>query len=505
MSTTDTIPKPPAPAGPDAAPAPRRKIDPNEGKSILSTLNDDGSRRWLEPRPAPGRFLSARRIVAWALIALFTTLPFITLGGHPAIQIDLIARRFHLFGKTFLPTDTLLLALLLVSVGLTVFWITALFGRVWCGWGCPQTVYMEFVYRPIERFFQGTPGRAKKGWLQTSGAGGILKYAVYLAISAFLAHTFLSYFVGVDNLRQWIFGSPFKHPVGFGVVVFITAAMMFNFSWFREQTCLVACPYGRFQSVMLDRQSMIIRYDEKRGEPRGKKPRNADLALNVLPAVGDCVDCRMCVTTCPTGIDIRKGLQMECIGCAQCIDACDSVMDKLSRPRGLIRYSSEAAMTAPADAPKPGLFRPRVVVYPLIISVFMTAFVLLLLTKSAADITILRGLGRPFVVAPDGRIENSVRVKIVNRFPVEAQFALALEGVPGAELVSEFNPVTVKPGQMTTAPAQIFIPPAALSAAGKGSVTIRITGPGDFSYAESFSLLGPAAAVPAPAQPKAHP
>lgn len=463
----------------------------DEAQSVLSTLNDDGSRRWILPRLSPGRFLTRRRIVAYVLIAIFVSMPLIHIGGKPLILLDLVGRRFHLFGATFLPTDTLLLALLLVGTGLTIFWLTALFGRVWCGWACPQTVYMEFLFRPIERLFEGSPGRAAKGWLQTSGAGKMLKYPVYLVCSFALAHTFLAYFVSWDELRHWVFGSPLDHVVGFGVVMIVTAAMMFDFSYFREQVCIVVCPYGRMQSVLLDSHSVIVRYDKRRGEPRGRKPgkASADVFLPVLAPdqrTGDCVDCHLCVTTCPTGIDIRNGLQMECVNCTQCIDACDAVMTKLNRPRGLIGYSSQAA----TDGKRLSVLRPRVVLYPALIAVVGSLFGLVLANTGVADITVMRGLGQPFTVLDDGRVLNSARIKIVNRTNEPGTFALALSGIDGAQLVADTNPITIKPGEMVTVPAQIFLPRTALSD-GHASASISISGPNNFAYKGTVTLIGP--------------
>lgn len=472
---------------------------PSLAPSVLSTLNDDGSRRWLRPRLSLGRFLSARRLVAYALIAIFALMPLVQVHGHPLILLDIVSRRFYIFGASFFPTDTLPLALLLVSCFLTIFWVTALFGRVWCGWACPQTVYMEFLYRPIERLLEGAPGR---GMARLGTAAKPVKYVIYAASSFVLAHLFLAYFVSWENLRHWVFGSPLYHPVGFGVVMFVTAAMMFDFAYFREQVCLVACPYGRLQSVLLDRCSMIVSYDRKRGEPRGRKrssasaaQRTADVRLPVLPgqgtavatSPGDCVDCSMCVTTCPTGIDIRNGLQMECIGCAQCIDACDVVMDKLHRPRGLIRYSSQAGM----DGTKFSILRPRVLLYPAVILGIVSFLAFILLNAEAADITVMRGLGQPFSLLPDSRIRNTVRVKVVNRLDQPAEFSLSLDGIDGATLKAESASVRVAPGGMMTVPAEIDAPSSAFHD-GRAAVTLLVSGPDRFECRRPFTLLGPA-------------
>jgi cytochrome c oxidase accessory protein FixG len=493
-----SLDQPPA-EPPTAAESPRPSAP--VAPAALSTLNDDGSRRWLRPRPSPGRFLTARRLVAYALIALFAALPLIRIHGHPVVLLDIIARRFHIFGTTFYPTDTLLLALLLVAVFVLIFWTTALLGRVWCGWACPQTVYLEFVYRPIERFFEGAPGRAPKGWLQNSGARKPLKVLVYLLCSLILAHTFLAYFVSWHDLASWVFGSPASHPIGFAVVVFITAAMMFNFGYFREQVCLVACPYGRLQSVMLDRHSLIVRYDVNRGEPRGAKKASAQaIALPILTipspvaaaskALGDCIDCHMCVTTCPTGIDIRNGLQMECVGCAQCIDACDSILDKIGRARGLIRYSSEAA----ARNERFRFLRPRVIVYPAILLVLIVGFAIALLNTGIADATLLRGFGQPFIVSPDSMtITNPLRIKIVNRLDHPAEFTVSLDAAsaaPGLSLAMESPKISVRPGEMTTTPAQVIAPPTAFQD-GRHQTFLIVIGPDNYTARLPFMLLGP--------------
>ncbi len=440
-----------------------------------------------------GRFASARRWVAYGLILLFTAIPYIFVHGKPIVLLDLTTRHFRILGIDFLPTDTLLLALFLVGTFLAIFLLTAFFGRVWCGWGCPQTVYMEFVFRPIERLFEGTPGRVSKSSFVRGGAGKVLKYAVYLAISMYLAHTFLAYFVGVEQLRHWVTSSPFQHPVAFAVMAAVTAAMMFDFAYFREQTCIVACPYGRFQSALLDRNSLIVTYDRKRGEPRGKGKRantsKPDVSLRVMPstpaAAGDCVDCSLCVQVCPTGIDIREGLQMECIGCAQCIDACDDVMAKLKRPLGLIRYSSESAMAGE----KRRLLRPRTVIYPVLLAAVATAFLVLLVSRAPADVTVLRGLGKPFTEMPEDRIGNQVRIKIVNRTDATADYAVSVAD-PEVKIEAETSPIRIEPGHMATVPAMISVPRSAFSG-GKNNVSLTVDDGHGFHKALVYTLMGP--------------
>jgi cytochrome c oxidase accessory protein FixG len=490
--------------------APTSRYDPPKPKGrVLSTLNEDGSRRWLRPRPAPGRFLTWRRVVAYALIAVFTLIPYIQMSGKPIILLDIVNREFTFFGKTFLPTDTLLLALFIVSVFVTVFFVTALAGRVWCGWACPQTVYLEFLYRPIERLFEGRPdakGRVKPvpGWRKAA------KYAVFLLCSLFLAHTFLAYFVGVETLFQWMQRSPLEHPTAFLVVAAVTGLMMFDFGFFREQVCIVACPYGRFQSVMLDRQSLIVSYDPHRGEPRGKLKRSpkkaagtrkegGDVSLKVLPEEpeqGDCIDCHMCVTTCPTGIDIREGLQMECVGCAQCIDACDAVMDKIGKPRGLIRYSSQAAI----DGEKPSLIRPRVIIYPLILLTLVTAFIITLAGKQDADVIVFRGFGAPYAMLDSGEVANQVRVKITNRSEQTTTYSIAALGAESLRLIPpDATTVTLEPGEVSEQTLQVLAPPEIFER-GKRPITVRVSDNDEFVEEKPWTLQGPAT-IPPPQTP----
>ena len=245
---------------------------------VLPTLNVDGTRRWIRPKPSHGAFYARRRVVAYALMFVFLAIPYIKVGGKPLILLDLPRREFTFVGVTFLPTDTLLLMLMMASILVAVFLLTALFGRVWCGWACPQTVYMEFLFRPIERFFEG--GRSGSLELDRQGPRGqinprrVAKYGVYGLLSLLLAHTFLAYFVGIDRLVVWITRSPVEHPASFGVMALVSDGdHVFDFAWFREQTCIVACPYGRLQSVLLDRHSLVVGYDDNRGEPRSQGAR----------------------------------------------------------------------------------------------------------------------------------------------------------------------------------------------------------------------------------------
>jgi cytochrome c oxidase accessory protein FixG len=466
---------------------------------ILSTLNADGSRRWLCPKLSAGRFLSARRWVAYGLIVLYAALPFVPINGHPALLLDVAHRKFHVLGATFLATDTVLMAVLAISIGLAIFLMTALLGRVWCGWACPQTVYMEFVYRPVERFFSDKQGRCD-GWRRWA------KYGVYALISGHLSNVFLAYFVGAENVYHWTLGSPLDHPWAFLLVVAVAAMMMFDFCFFREQTCIVACPYGRLQSALLDRHSLIVTYDAKRGEPRRPMRTNAgDVSLKQM-SLGDCINCVKCVTTCPTGIDIREGLQMECIGCAQCIDACDAVMEKIGKPRGLIRYSSQAMVEGQTRT----LWRARTVIYPVLLTVAVGAFVVLLANRKDFDVDLLPRQGTPFYELEGGEIANQIRFSLANRtdYPAVYRVTLAGGGDGGEErgeqggavprIVGE-NPAIELGAQGATIVSLVAaVPKAAMGSHGSLDVRLVVSlaneagTDGKASQTLEFHMLGPA-------------
>ncbi len=634
-------------------------LQPEE--QVLSTLNADGSRCWLRPRVSPGRFLTARRRTAWILIAIFTALPFVKINGKPAMLLDFPARQFTLFGATFLATDTVFLALLLVSIFALIFLVTAFLGRLWCGWACPQTVYLEFVYRAIERIVDGTAGRGgagrPRGFPRT-----LLLLGCYLLVSLVLAHTFLAYFVGVDNLRQWLVRSPLEHPGSFLLMAITTAAMMFNFTYFREQTCIVACPYGRLQSVLLDRDSLIISYDPTRGEPRGKgrrTPRDS-VALPVVARrdrpggpspgaehaegrypreneecekgfshqhgkglshehgsaaqseiaegghgppykrsgsaaepeiaegghgppdeprcraseetgrrpvpqrsrtvdsaweptlsqpesteravpqrsrtvdaareptlsqpesterpihqrsrtvegasvaedfrsgegggaatadqrpLGDCIDCGLCVITCPTGIDIRNGLQMECVACAQCIDACDAVMQKIGLPTGLIRYTSQNRLATGAGR----LLRGRVFFYAALLTIVGSLLVWSLSAREEADVTLLRGRGTLFNKMPDGRISNSLQIKITNRTAGPQSYHVALANAGDGELLLESALPALAPLETVTVNAVLLLSTQQFEA-GRAAIDLLVTSEDGYEHKITHTAIGP--------------
>ena len=461
---------------------------------VLSTLRADGSRRWLYPTPSKGRFWRRRQVVGWALIAFFVSLPIVRIAGKPAVLLDLAVREFTFFGFTFYPTDTFLLLLAGIGILVAVALGTALLGRVWCGWGCPQTVYLEFLYRPVERFFEGAehvrqrrdagPWTTDKAWRKAA------KWAVYVVVSALLAHTFTAYFVGWDRLTTWMTGPPAEHWGYFVLAGLTTGLVLFDFGYFREQMCTLACPYGRFQSILVDPDSLIVSYDPTRGEPRAKRGKKviAEEQAGARPPLGDCIDCGACVRTCPTGIDIRDGLQMECVACTQCIDACDDIMDAIDLPRGLIRYTSERAL----EGKPTRVLRARTAAYGLLLVAVTTVFTVALTTRQAYDVDLGRAVGAPFSELADGTVANRVHLRVRNQTATASTFRVDLVlPAGGAFRLGARQPVEVAPQQRTRVEGFLVVPRAAFGAGAETPATVRLTFADGSTRDVAFTLLGP--------------
>jgi cytochrome c oxidase accessory protein FixG len=450
---------------------------------VLSTLNQDGTRHYIRPKLARGRFLTRRRVVGFALIALFVLLPRLRIDGHPALLIDVLSRELHVFGAMFEASDGIALALLGLTIVAAIFLVTALFGRVWCGWGCPQTVYLELVFRPIERLFEGSRGQRSTKLRRT------LKWVGFSAVSFTLSNVFLAYFVGTARLERWVFGSPADHPLGFAVVLGVAGLVLLDFGWFREQMCIVACPYGRLQSVLIDRQSSIVGYDASRGEPRGKPKKKLPM-LGEAPKLGDCVDCGACVAVCPTGIDIRNGLQMECIGCTQCIDACDTVMDKLQRKRGLIRYTSQDELAGKGRQ----LLRARTIAYPVLLAIAAGALALTVTRRASTELWVEHTNGPAFVELPNGQISSAARVKVENKDDKSRRYHLRLVDSPGAVLRSQ-EAWTIEAHKSFALPLFIDVPRASF-VGGKRRVYLSVHDTSGFERIITLTLLGPEGGTP---------
>ena len=418
----------------------------------VTTIKADGSRRDLHPADVHGRFTRWRRVVAWVLIAVYLLLPWIPVNGAPAVFLDVAERRFHFFGYTLAAQDVWLLFFGVSGLGFALFFLTALFGRLWCGWACPQTVFLEHVFRRIERMIDGDATQRRALAAAPLGAGKALrrvaKHTLYAVVALLITHLFLAYFVSIPQLWLYLHEAPGEHWGAF-VFVFVAAGLLyFNFAWFREQLCIVICPYGRLQSALTDDHSLVIGYDARRGEPRGRLQRTEDReqktgenrAMAALPdlssvlrppssgdarALGACIDCNRCVQVCPTGIDIRHGLQLECIGCAACIDACDEVMTRVERPKGLIRYDSLVGLAG-------GLtrwLRPRTLVYGVLLLVGAGVATWAFSTVKPANFLVYRMSGAAYYVSRD-EVRDQFLIRLVNKQSVPVAFTVEVSGGP---------------------------------------------------------------------------
>lgn len=420
-------PSPPKPAAP-ARHAPTR--------DSVTTINDDGSRYFLHPSDVHGWFTRWRRHSGLVLIAIYLLLPWIPVDGYPAVFLDIAERRFHFFGYTLAAQDAWLLFFGLTGMGFGLFFLTALLGRVWCGYACPQTVFLEHIYRRIERMIEGDgPSRRQLDAAPMSAgklARRLLKHALYILVSLVITHLFLAYFVSIPEVWHMMSAAPGQHWGAFLFMAIASGILYFNFAWFREQLCIVICPYGRLQSALSDDHTMTIGYDGTRGEPRGKVG---------TPAAGACIDCNRCVQVCPTGIDIRHGLQLECIGCAACIDACDEVMTKVKRPTGLIRYDSLVSFRGG----KTRWLRPRTIVYGVLLCIGIAVATFAFSTVKPASMIVFRMSGAAYFVDRDD-VRNQFMLRIVNKRNVPVTFVVKLTGVPAGITQNGFMaPVTIAP------------------------------------------------------------
>ena len=404
------------------------------------------------PHEVKGRFANLSKLATVLLLGMFYGGPWLTWEGRQAVLFDLPARKFHVWGLTIWPQDFVYLALLLIILAVSLFFFTALFGRIWCGFACPQTVWTEaFIW--IETRVEGSRNQRikldKAPWTWNKIWRKSLKQFLWLSLALFTGFSFVGYFVDVRTLAS--------NLVAFNLggwelfwVLFYGFATYGNAGYMREQVCKYMCPYARFQSAMFDKDTLIITYDEERGEPRGARKRSADPKEIGL---GDCIDCTLCVQVCPTGIDIRRGLQYECIACAACIDACDSVMDKMNYPRGLIRYTTEHAMQNKSYH----LLRPRTVIYSFILVALVSSMVLAMLFREPVIMDIIRDRNALYRDAGREGIENDFTIRVINKQNVEREYELSVRGLPGIEIRTDTR-LVVAPEAVLTVPVAVTVP-----------------------------------------------
>ena len=433
----------------------------------VTNIDTKGKRVWIFPSKPSGAFHKARLAVGYFLLTIFLLLPFIHKNGQPFFLLDIFNRKFIIFGTIWWPHDFYIFAIGFLSIAIFVVLFTAIFGRIWCGWACPQLVMMELVFRKIEYFLEGdansqrvlknAPMNAKKFIKKSS------KYLIFALISFIINATFLSYVFSQAGVIS-ILSAPLSNIGGLLALIVFTTAFFLNYSWFREQACVYVCPYGRLQSALIDKNSIVVAYDDKRGEPRGKMQKG-----QISESKGDCIDCGNCVRVCPTGIDIRNGIQLECVGCTNCIDACNKIMTNIKKPKGLIKYASLSSIQEGIKFK----ITPRIIFYIVILSVLLSVFGFLVLNRTDVEATILRARGSTYVVKENGAIVNIFTMKIMNKTFVERNLTLRTENHKGIFNFAGTDKLVLKADGILEGTFLLEIPQSELSQI-KNQITIGI-------------------------------
>ena len=402
----------------------KEKVIDQAFRDSVATIDQKGKRKYIFPKMPKGQLYNLRTWFSVFYLIVFFTLPWIKWNGEPFIMLNVLKRKFILFGQIFGPQDFFIFALGMITFVVFIILFTVIFGRIFCGWACPQTIFMEMVFRKIEYWLDGDAHKQQQlkamPWNAFKIRKRITKIIVFWLIAFIIANYFMAYLISMDEVLRYVHEGIGAHAGTFVSLILFTSVFFFVYYWFREQVCIVVCPYGRLQGVLLDRNSIVVAYDYARGEPRGKASKEG--------THGDCIDCKACVRVCPTGIDIRNGTQLECVNCTACIDACDEIMDQIDKPRKLIRYASENNI-----AQKQKLrFTTRIKAYTAVLLLIISALVAMLTTRDAVDVTILRTQGMIYQELPGGYIGNLYSARMFNKTHRDIQVDLAYEGKDGS-------------------------------------------------------------------------
>lgn len=426
-----------------------KNLDGGSFRDKVATVDQSGKRIWIFPQKPKGKYYNARTVLSVLYLVVFFVLPFIKVKGHPLFLINILERKFILFGQIFWPQDFFIFGLGMVLFIVFIALFTVVFGRVFCGWICPQTIFMEMVFRKVEYWIEGDAAQQRmlknKRWDADKIFKKGIKWLVFWVISFLIANTFLAYVIGIDELRQIVSEPVSKHTGGFAALLIFTTVFFFVYSWMREQICTTVCPYGRMQGVLLDKDSIVVTYDHVRGEERGKFKKNEERVI------GDCIDCMQCVKVCPTGIDIRNGTQLECINCTACMDACDKMMAAVNLPTGLIRYASENQVTQK----KKMRFTGRMRAYTAVMLVLLGVEAWLLASRTDVDVSVLRTPGQLFQEQPNNQLSNLYNYKLLNKTYQDKVLELKPDDFKGSiKLVGE---TTLKLPKENYASGSLFI------------------------------------------------
>lgn len=386
-------------------------VEPETYRDSIGTMEQSGKRKWVFPRKPKGKYTNYRNIVSYLLLVIYFAIPFIKINGNPLLLFNVIDREFFIFGQPFYPQDFFILTLGAIASLIFIIVFTIAFGRIFCGWICPQTIFLEMIFRKIEYAIDGDRNKqiklANQEWNSEKIMKRSLKWSIYILISLIITHIMFMYIVGYEEVINIISQGPFENLTNFVVMILFTAAFYFVFAWFREQVCTLVCPYGRLQGVLIDKDTINVFYDFKRGENRSKWRKGED---RTAAGKGDCIDCNQCVVVCPTGIDIRDGQQLECVNCTACIDACDEVMEKVGLPKGLIRYASENEIENRTGFK----FTGRMKGFSLILVLLVGLLGFLLYNRGDMEAKFIKPAGSTFFVR-DGKISNTYNYTFLNK------------------------------------------------------------------------------------------
>lgn len=412
----------------------KKKLLDQEFRDSVGTISKEGKRNYIFPQKPFGKLYNLRSYFSYFYLVLFFTLPFIKIEVEPIFLFNVLERKFIFFGQVFWPQDFFIFAIGLLTFLVFVILFTVAFGRLFCGWACPQTIFMEMVFRKIEYWIDGDANQQRKlkamPWNAEKIRKRMTKMIAFFLVSFLIANFFLGYIIGIDRVGLMIQEGIFLHFGVFSSLMIFTLIFFFVYYWFREQVCLIVCPYGRLQGVLLDRNSILVAYDYVRGEPRGK-------LSDMSAGKGDCINCSACVRVCPTGIDIRNGTQLECVNCTACIDACDEIMDHIDKPRGLIRYASENNIAKKEKT----TYSWRLKLYTGVLLLLLSFLAVLLITRDDVSARVLRTPGQMYQKLPDNKISNLYNIKLANKTRKQIHLDLKLENVSGE--IRLINPVDV--------------------------------------------------------------
>lgn len=461
------------------------KKDTEAFRDRVATVDEEGKRIWIYPKKPSGKLYRARTYVSWVLLAFLFGAPFIKINGQPMLLFNILERKFIIFGVHFWPQDFHLFALAVITFIVFIILFTAVFGRLFCGWICPQTIFMEMVFRKIEYLIEGDAQQQRRlakmpwNWEKIRKKG--LKLGIFYAISFIIGNTFLAYIIGVDQLFDIITDPPSQHIAGLTAMLFFTTVFFWVFSWFREQACVMVCPYGRLQGVLLDQNSIVVSYDFKRGEPRGKRRKGQDDSN-----LGDCIDCGLCVQVCPTGIDIRNGTQLECVNCTACIDACNSIMEKVNKPKGLIRYSSYNGIVNGEKLK----VTPRIAGYTVLLTILLFTTGYLIASRSPLETTILRTPGTLYQETDNGEYQNLFNLKMINKTSEPKTIEIKLTNLPGTIQMIGKDKLTISGDGITEAAFFVRIPKTHIKSI-KTPIEFEVYADGELVETVTTNFFGP--------------